>query len=126
MKYFELPVAYLENDDFREDGSIDMGDISSSIPVVVMVQTKWCGHCDAAKPEFQKFASKHHDKIIAATIEVDGDRPGEIALQQRLKQLFPSFKGFPHYALFKDGKLVENHEIKNRSLAGIENFAYLG
>lgn len=125
MKYLDLPVTYLEADEFKENGELNIPDLPKSIPVIVLVQAKWCGHCETAKNAFQEFANKNHAKAIATTIEVDGDRPGEKALATKLQQLFPGFKGFPHYALFIDGKPIQK-EIKSRSLQGIEEFAYLG
>jgi len=121
--YLNKPVAYLVNDDIDEDGNIVNDLIPKDIPVLIMVQANFCGHCTVAKPAFQTLANKNEGKIFCATIQGDGKEPGEEELGERLSKLIPEFRGFPDYVLFKNGKFVQKHE-GGRSLEALEKFVY--
>ena len=123
MHIFNEKVAYMENKDFDNNGDLINSSIPNGIHVVIMIQTSWCGHCNNAKPAFQDFANKHNkNKVFCATIQADGERESEKELGKRIKTIYPEFKGFPHYVLYKSGKRV-NKTIKGRSVKDLEDFA---
>ena len=121
MKYLNSPVLYLEDQDFSKDGRL-IADLPKDKPVVVMIQSTWCGYCTASKPDFQKFAESHKDKVICATIQADGETDGEKKLADRISKLIPNFQGFPEYALYRDGK-YQQAQLKDRSVKGLKEFA---
>jgi len=115
-------VAYLEDSDFDKNGNIINPDIPRNTPVVVMMQASWCPHCKHATPDFDKFAELSQGKVFCATIQSDGDRESEKVLGKRIKETIKSnFRGFPDYALYKDGKRV-NVEISGRSVEDLKKF----
>lgn len=118
--YLNKPVAYLEDQDFDSKGNL-IAPIPAGQPVVVMIQASWCPHCTHAKPAFQEFANKNKGKVFCATIQSDGDRPSEKKLGERIKDIIPSFRGFPEYVLYIDGKRVAK-EIKGRGVSDLEAF----
>ena len=117
----EYPVANLEDSDFDSQGNIINSEALQYPVVVVMAQSSWCPHCTNAKPAFQEFANKYGNKILVATIQADGERPSEKALGKRIASLIPGFRGFPEYALFKNGKFVTS-KIKGRGVSDLEEF----
>jgi len=118
--HFSKPVAYLEDQDFDSSGNL-ITSIPGNLPVVVMIQASWCPHCTNAKPAFQEFANKYNGKVFCATIQSDGERESEQKLGKRVQVIKPSFRGFPDYVLFVNGKRVEK-EIQGRSAADLETF----
>jgi len=122
MSDFEFPVAYLEDSDFTKDGKLSNKDIPSDLPVVVMMQSSWCGHCKKAKPAFQEFANKMQGKVFCATIQADGDRQSEKDLGNRLKTIKSDFIGFPTYVLIKDG-IVSDKKINGREVTDLIEFS---
>jgi len=123
MDNFNSQVAYMENEDFDNNGNLINTNIPNGIYVVIMIQTSWCGHCNNAKPAFQEFANKYNkNKVFCATIQANGERDSEKDLGKRIKTIDPEFKGFPHYVLYKSGKRLDK-KIKGRSVKDLENFA---
>lgn len=122
MDYMKKPVAYLEDEDIDNNGNISNEEIPSNVPMVVMVQTSWCPHCVSSKPAFQEFANRNDGKVFCATIQADGVRDSEKRLGKRAKTLYANFRGFPHYVLYKNGKVVPK-EIKGRDVVSLEEFA---
>ena len=123
MKYLNDTVAYLQISDFDSSGRLVNPKIPSNIPVVVMIQAAYCGHCTSAKPAFQEFAnSVDRNKVFVATIQADGDEPGEKELGAMLSQIKPDFRGFPDYALFLNGRLIPK-QIQGRDVASLREFA---
>jgi len=116
------PIAYLENNDFNENGDLINPQIPKNIPTVIMFQASWCPHCTAAKPAFQKFANKHEGRVFCATIQADGERESEKALSRRATQFIPGFRGFPEYVLYINGKYVPK-QITGRDVRHLEQFA---
>ena len=110
MLYLNKPVAYLQNFDFDEKGNLINSNIPKNIPVIIMIQAKFCGHCTNAKPEFQSLANNNVGKIFCATIEGDGEYDGEPELSKRLKIIHPKFRGFPSYVGYKNGKFIKVHD----------------
>lgn len=121
MIYLKKPVAYLTNDDFDNNGNLINSKIPLDIPVCIMIQAKFCGYCTQAKPAYQEFAMRNQGKVFCATIEGDGDQPGEKELSKRIKKIDPSFRGFPHYIVYKNGKYLKTHN-GGRSVSDLENF----
>ena len=115
-------VAYLEDPDVGKNGKIINTDVPKDIPVVIMIQATWCGHCKNALPAFQEFANATVGKVFCATIQIDGERPSEVALGKRLKIIDPSFSGFPHFSLFVAGNYVEKM-INGRTVKDLREFA---
>lgn len=116
------PVHYLENQDINSQGDLVVPQIPKNMPVVIMVQASWCPHCTNAKPAFQEFAEKYKDKVFVATIQADGERDTEKQLGKRINNIKKTFRGFPDYLLFYNGKMVDK-EIGGRSVDDLAKFA---
>jgi len=113
-------IAYLQNDALDSSGNLTFS--TDNKPLLVMVKASWCGHCKHAAPGFQEFADKYSDKVLCGCIrEGDGQTPSEKELMGRLKDLMPSFRGFPHFVLYVDGKPVDG-TVSERSVAGYKDF----
>lgn len=113
-------IAYLQNDALDSSGNLTFS--TDNKPLLVMIKASWCGHCKHAAPGFQEFADKYSDKVLCGCIrEGDGQTPSEKELMSRLKVLMPSFRGFPHFVLYVNGKPV-NETVSNRSVAGYKEF----
>jgi len=121
---FNNKIGYLENDDFDNSGQLfNKILLAKKIPIVVMVQASWCPFCIKSKPEFQEYANRtNSNQVFCTTIHEDGDRQSERDLGERIKTIIPNFKGFPHYALYINGKLYENKEIKGTSVEDLGEF----
>ena len=115
------PIAYLQDSDFDNQGNLINPDISKSIPVVIMIQASFCGHCNTAKPAFQEFANMNDGKVFCATIQGDGKEKGEPELSKRLDMICPDFKGYPSYVGYKNGKRVAVHD-GGRDVKSLEEF----
>jgi len=115
------PIAYLEDPDIDKNGDIINSEIPTHIPVVIMIQATWCPHCQNAKGSFQDFANKNKGKVFCATIEANGERKSEQELGKRVSSFIKDFRGFPHYALYINGKL-QDKEIEGRSVQHLEKF----
>lgn len=134
--FFAKNVAYLEDKDFDAEGNLTVKGIPNDLPVVVMIQASWCGHCKNAKPAFQEFANKMEGKVAAATIQSVSpnemaDYKGkehlfnsQMALAKRLPVIKPGFRGFPDYVLFVNGKR-QNKDVKGRDVDSLIEFASL-
>lgn len=122
MSYLNKPVAYLQVSDFDDNGNLINPKIPKDIPVVIMAQASWCGHCTSAKPAFQNFANENQGKIFAATIQNDGKEKGEPELAKKLNTFFPKLRGFPSYFGYKNGKFVKEHE-GGRDKDSLQKFA---
>lgn len=121
MLYLNKPVAYLEEQDFDQEGNLVAPGVPKDLPVIIMMQSSWCPHCTLAKPAFQEFANANEGKVFCATIQADGDRESEKALGKRAKQLKPGFRGFPEYVLYQGGKRIDRN-IKGRGVEHLEKF----
>jgi thiol-disulfide isomerase/thioredoxin len=123
MLYLNTPVHYLQRQDLSSSGDIINTDIPTDKPVVVMVQSSWCGYCTQSKPAFQEFAEKNKNRVFATTIQSDGDMPGEKEAGEIISATDPTFQGFPHYMLYINGKKVDK-TIKGRDVKSLEEFCY--
>ena len=122
--YLDKPIAYLEDQDFDEEGNLVAENIPSGIPVIVMVQSSWCTQCTSAKTEFQSFADATVGRVFCATIQVDGDRSSEKALGKRIKTLKPKLRGFPDYLLYRNGRKIDK-EIQGRDVRHLRDFSQI-
>jgi thiol-disulfide isomerase/thioredoxin len=123
MKYLNKPVAYLVDTDFDKNGKLINPKIPKDIPVLLMIQANFCGHCTNSKPEFQKLAEHNKNKIFCATIQGDGKEKGEEELGKRLNNIFSGFRGFPEYMLYENGQFVKQHD-GGRSSDDLEKFVF--
>ena len=126
-------VGYLENKDINENGRILMNKITSKNnsfgfkknkhkKILVMVQANFCGHCTNAKPDFQKLAYKDND-VFCATIHGDSDNSSEKHLTDRIRKIYPDFRGFPHYALHdENGKRIRQNIKHGRTYEDLKKF----
>jgi len=120
---FNKKIGYLENKDFDNNGQLSNEIlIAKKIPIVIMVQESSCHFCKISKPAFQDYANRtNSNQVFCATIHADGDTQTEKDLGERIETIIPDFKGFPHYALYMNGVLV-NKEIKGRSVEDLGEF----
>jgi thiol-disulfide isomerase/thioredoxin len=122
MKYLNLPVVYLQDQDFDNNGNLVNPELlKTKKPVMIMIQGNFCGYCTQAKPAFQKFAEENKGKVICATIQGDGKESGEKELSNRVSKIHPNFRGYPGYVLYKNGKLYKVHD-GGRGVKDLEKF----
>jgi hypothetical protein len=58
---------------------------------------------------------------MLATIQGDGNQPGEKELNDMIKKIDPTFRGFPSWVGYKNGKYVKSHEGK-RDAKSLQDF----
>lgn len=115
-KNLSPPVIYLENSDFKADGTLKT---PPNVPCVIMIQSNSCGYCTIAKPDFQNFAEKYNKKVKCLSIEADSNPKGWHSLLPKIK---PGFRGFPDYLLVGENKKQIGN---NRSFQDLVEFANL-
>jgi thiol-disulfide isomerase/thioredoxin len=120
MKYLNKPVMYLQKSDFNDDGSLKNPELQNGL-CIIMIQANFCGYCTQAKPDYQKFAD-NNKQLMCATIQADGDQPGEKELGKMVKKIDPSFRGYPGYVAYKNGKMVKVHN-GGRNTSDLQQFA---
>ena len=105
MEYLTPPVAYLDSTDFDDDGNLTNKQLlESNLPIFVMIQAVFCGHCTRAKPWFQEFAQQNVGKVICCSIQGDSDMKSVKELTSRLNKICPDFVGYPSYVVFNKGQ----------------------
>lgn len=121
MTYLLPPVIYLEFKDFmvNSKGKVNFKHFKDKT-CVIMVQANYCGHCQSAKPEFQKFA-KNNKKVVCLTIQGDEDNSDVKKMLDLIIKIKPNFQGFPDYLLYKHGNYIEK-EINGRTEAALKEF----
>ena len=107
-KFLNYPIGYLQVTDFDANGNLINPNIPKDKKVLIMIQANFCGYCTKAKPDFQDLANE--GDVMCLTIQADGEEKGERELGEMLRTIDPSFKGFPHYVLYRGGKRVATHE----------------
>ena len=108
MEYLTPPVAYLDTNDFDDDGNlINKQLLDSNLPVFIMIQAIFCGHCTKAKPWFQEFAQKNVGKVICCSIQGDSDMKSVKELSNRLNKICSEFVGYPTYVVFNKNKKIK-------------------
>ena len=100
---FTDSVIYIEASDINGDAVSGMAPLG-----IVMLQSKGCGHCTAAKPEYQKLADRLQNVqgVQAYTVQADTDSQA----MKAMSQMIPGFRGFPTYALFRDGRYLATYD----------------
>jgi thiol-disulfide isomerase/thioredoxin len=123
MKYFILIIIILlfilflflnkmPNVIALKDSDIDAsGNPISRKPIFCMIQASYCGHCQAAKPDFEKAANMNRSKVQLCTIQIDSSDAGVKKLAKRMESILSKhsiqFQGVPTYVLWKNGKWYE-------------------
>jgi len=88
---FETYDALMEN---LDDGDDTEDFANSNDPVLVMFYAPWCGHCQVAKPEFQKLMSRVNSGGRKKAIMINADENKEIARAHNV-QGYPTIKYYP-------------------------------
>jgi protein disulfide-isomerase A1 len=78
---------------------------------VLLVHAKWCGHCQALMPEWEKMKDllKNHKNVSIHEIESD-DSDKDKRLEEFGKKAGgqkPSIRGFPTIVRFENGEMIE-------------------
>jgi len=102
MKMLKDPIMYLERPDFTDDGNLVPA--LRRTPIFVMIQANFCGHCQSAKPAFQRLAEQ--GLVTCMTIQGDGERQSERNIVPLLSKIYPGFQGYPSYILFVGGRKI--------------------
>ena len=120
MDYLTRPVVYLDSTDFDDEGNIINPLIPKDKPMFIMLLANFCGFCKMAKPDFQEFAEKNPNFIVA-TIQADSTIPEVANLKNKMNKIYPELVGFPSYMLYVEGKRI----IYNggRTLKDLQSFA---
>lgn len=116
--FLTKPIRYLEFKDFNNYNL--KKEYSKGKTCVIMVQSNHCNYCTDVKPYFQEFSEKHKN-INCFTIQEDGDRGDEIKMLELVSRIKPTFRGFPDYLLFKNGKFIDK-KINGRNVKALEEF----
>ncbi len=111
-------IHFLVPENFK--GATFIGN-SEGKPVFLMVKAGFCGHCKKMEPAFQAVADQMDNQIFFAAIRADNGSAGEAELAKNIKTILPTFRGFPHMALFVNGKLVDD-QPKGRSKEELTSF----
>ena len=108
--HFNENVIYLEQHDLEGSKlSPQILEIANQRPVLVMIQAGFCGHCQDAKPEFQKCADNNTD-ILHCTIVSDGS-DSEQGIAQDIGSKVEQYDGVPTFMLFSsDGSHTATHD----------------
>lgn len=111
------PIVYLERRDFTSDGKM-VPELRRE-PVLVMIQSSACGHCNVAKPAFQSLANEGVVKCM--TIQGDGERQSERDIVPIMSRIYPNFRGYPSYMMFMpDGRKIPH--VGGRDVNSLKNF----
>ena len=116
-KFMDLPVWYLQRTDFDNDGNL-INPLLRNKKVLVMLQANYCGYCTQAKPDFQRVAAQIIElakgngdpnsvkakQLVFATIQADGNEPGEKEIMDIMDKIKPDFQGFPDYVYYINGR----------------------
>ena len=110
MLYFAKPIGYLTDKDFDNNGNLITPELQDKI-VIIMIKASFCVYCKMAMPAFQETANKNKKvTVFFASIHGDGKEEGEKELNSRIKKIDPSFRGFPAYCAYKNGKYIKSHD----------------
>ena len=125
----EGDIGYLEAKDIDSQGNLVGPDVQKyipqNVPVVIMFQASWCGHCKHTKPTFQQLCNENKGKIFCATVQ-DDEKSGR---QQQVSKMFSNgfpgvdpIRGYPTFLGYKNGKFVKEYN-GNRSKQSLYDFA---
>ena len=86
--------SYME----QEGGEANIDDVDTTsrmdVPTLVMFKAEWCGHCQQAKPAFQKVMNMKRSNPNMKIIMVDADERKDIVSQHGV-QGFPTIRLYP-------------------------------
>lgn len=71
----------------------------------VLYYAPWCGHCQRAKPDFEKLMKKKYKNLKIRAVDCDAPR-NEVEVKKM------SIAGFPTYYYFPDGTVSKGSSIK--------------
>lgn len=106
--FLTKPIAYVTINDFDSNGNIVNPKLKNG-KVIIMIQANFCGYCTIAKPAFQELAKQNQSNFTCITIQGDGKEQGEKELNDMIKKIDPTFRGFPSYVGYKNGKYIKSH-----------------
>lgn len=127
-------VLYLENSEFDTSLNLVSPLVNkySQKPIfsgltIVMIQGNYCGYCTQMKPLFQQVANELVSSgIDFATIQVDGQQPGEQIFSDPTffnRLMGHSLQGVPLLVKFINGKYVPNSEFTgNRDIQSLKQW----
>lgn len=123
MLFLSKPIGYLTNSDFDDNGNLILKGKSQNNQIcIIMIQASFCGYCKMALPTYQQLAdSNTNPNIFYATIHGDGKEKGEAELNARIKVIDKTFRGYPSFIAYKDGKYVKSYS-GDRSLDSLKKF----
>lgn len=83
-------------------GAAQFNELVSTSDKLIMVDfwAEWCGPCRILKPELEKLAEKHADKVILVKIDVDQQDNYPLAVQYQVNSI-------PQVTFFKNGAQVD-------------------
>lgn len=116
MDYLTRPVYYLEDSDIDENGLLKNEFNPKNLPVFILIQTLWCGHCKVAKPKFFEFAKNNENKVLCFSIQADSNNPEVrklLANSEKMSKIAPNLKGFPTYIFQYKGQNMEYNSGRN-------------
>ena len=111
--FLDTGINYLEDFDFNFEEKTLVPSKDNDKLFFIIVYADWCGHCQHATPEFAKLVKMiDQNRVVLCCVDGTGKgtRESEQNLTKRLKDCFSDFRGFPHIAMFKNGKFLKNHE----------------
>jgi thiol-disulfide isomerase/thioredoxin len=115
---FENQVVFLETGDVREDGTFTF---EMELPLLVMMQGSYCGHCKTMKPAFAQASKMLEGVVLCCTIHADSENPSERDLAMRLGKIM-QIPGYPHTFLVRNGKIAKIYK-GDRSAQDLVKFA---
>lgn len=128
MTQFNTPnIYYLEQQDFNSSLQLTSSILNpyTKKPLfsglsILMVQGDFCGYCTQVKPAFQRLANELHG-IDFATIQIDGQQPGEKFFQHQDEKdrispltaiLGRPMEGVPLFVKMFNGVVVSGSEFQ--------------
>lgn len=119
----EKPIVYLEKTDVN-DGSLKSYVVSSDskkpIPAIVMIQSNSCGHCQDAKPTYQKLANNYENSVRCCTVSLDNEGK---SLNNFIKKCYPDMPGVPSFLGFDSSGNFKKVYNGDRSYSSLSKFA---
>lgn len=120
MLFLKKPIGYLTNTDFDDNGDLTIN--RKNDICIIMIQASFCGYCKMALPTYQQLADANKNpNVFYATIHGDGKEKGEAELNQRIKKIDKTFRGYPSFVAYKNGKYVKTYN-GDRSMDSLKKF----
>lgn len=106
------PIFYFRRQDFDKQGNLISSYFKDKI-VIIFIHASYCIYCHMAKDDYIKAAELKGKQFIFGAIQSDGENYGEKQCEEIFSKICKDFKGFPDYAIFKNGKPLKI-EVKHR------------